>query len=215
MKRIVFPLALIALVACESPQQSDSNEQTQDTQMMDNTNEEQSKTEATEQQAATYVYVVMKTSMGDITLELDSTNAPQTVNNFLSYVDDEFYDGTIFHRVIDGFMVQGGGFTPDGNQKSTKDPIFLESKNGLTNDTGTIAMARTNAPNSATAQFFINLKDNDFLNYAPSNPGYAVFGKVAAGMDVVNSIRQVKTGVFQQYRDWPVEPVTILSIRRE
>ncbi len=183
--------------------------------MMDNTNEEQSKTEATEQQAATYVYVVMKTSMGDITLELDSTNAPQTVNNFLSYVDDEFYDGTIFHRVIDGFMVQGGGFTPDGNQKSTKDPIFLESKNGLTNDTGTIAMARTNAPNSATAQFFINLKDNDFLNYAPSNPGYAVFGKVASGMDVVNSIRQVKTGVFQQYRDWPVEPVTILSIRRE
>jgi peptidyl-prolyl cis-trans isomerase A (cyclophilin A) len=162
-----------------------------------------------------YVYVVMETSMGDVTIALDSTNAPQTVNNFLSYVDDKSYDGTVFHRVISNFMIQGGGFTPDGKQKTTQDPIFLESQNGLKNTIGTLAMARTNAPNSATSQFFINVKDNDFLNYAPGNPGYAVFGKVASGMEVVNEIRAVKTGSFEQYQDWPVDNVMIKTIRRE
>lgn len=160
------------------------------------------------------VLVTIETSKGDISLELDSTRAPQTVNNFLSYVDKGFYDGTIFHRVISNFMIQGGGFTPDGTQKPTGDPIFLESQNGLKNDVGTIAMARTNAPNSATCQFFINVKDNDFLNYAPGNPGYAVFGKVVAGMDVVSQIKGVETGKYKGMGDWPVEPVVIKSVKR-
>jgi peptidyl-prolyl cis-trans isomerase B (cyclophilin B) len=160
-------------------------------------------------------YVVMETSMGDVTIELDPNRAPVTVANFLSYVDDSFYDGTIFHRVISNFMIQGGGFTADGNQKSTKDPIVLESQNGLKNDIGTIAMARTNSPNSATSQFFINVAQNDFLNYSAGNPGYAVFGKVTAGMDVVNQIRQVPTGVKNGMRDWPNEDVVIKRIYRE
>jgi len=210
MKKIAIPFLAFLLWACGSePASNNSNEQKEVTNSQTTDNSEQSMPEPT------YIYVVMTTTQGEITLELDSTNAPQTVNNFLSYVDEGFYDGTIFHRVIDNFMVQGGGFTPDGTQKPTKDPIFLESQNGLDNDLGTIAMARTNAPNSATAQFFINIKDNDFLNYAPGNPGYAVFGKVIAGMEVVNEIKKVKTGTFQQFRDWPVEPVVIKSVRRE
>ncbi len=205
-------MLVLLLCSCGTTETTKENTEnsTEETQNQ-NTSETSNDTMA----ESTYLYVVIETSMGSITLELDSTNAPQTVNNFLSYVDEGFYDGTIFHRVIDGFMLQGGGFTPDGSQKPTKDPIFLESQNGLTNDVGTVAMARTNVPNSATAQFFINVKDNDFLNYTPGNPGYAVFGKVASGMEVVNAIRQVKTGTFQQYRDWPVEPVLIQSVRRE
>ncbi len=160
-------------------------------------------------------YVTIETSMGNISLELDPNAAPITVENFLSYVDQGFYDGTIFHRVISNFMIQGGGMTPDGGRKETSAPIILESDNGLSNSQGTIAMARTNAPNSATAQFFINVTDNDFLNFAPNNPGYAVFGKVVSGMDVVNEIRQVETGVFQGMRDWPVETVEIISVKRD
>ncbi len=138
--------------------------------------------------------VIMSTSMGDVKIELYPDKAPETVKNFLAYVNDKFYDGTIFHRVIPNFMIQGGGFTEDMQQKSVKPPIKNEADNGLTNDTGTLAMARTNVVDSATAQFFINVKDNDFLNYTPQNFGYAVFGKVIEGMDVVRKIKKVKTG---------------------
>lgn len=157
--------------------------------------------------------VVIETSMGDIKVELFDDKAPITVANFLSYVNDSFYDGLVFHRVIDGFMIQGGGFEQDGSQKQTKSPITLESYNGLNNTVGTIAMARTSVPNSATSQFFINVKDNDFLNYAgSSNPGYAVFGEVVSGMDVVNSIKGVKTTVKNGMQDWPVQNVVIKRI---
>lgn len=160
-------------------------------------------------------YVVLETNKGDITLELDPNKAPETVANFMSYVDAGHYDNTVFHRVIPNFMVQGGGFLADGTQKPTESPIPLESQNGLSNDVGTVAMARTNAPNSATAQFFINVAQNDFLNYKPGNPGYAVFGKITSGMDVVNDIRQVETRTFTGHADWPVEAVTIIKARRE
>jgi len=154
----------------------------------------------------------IKTSMGDITVELDRANAPVTVENFINYVNAKHYDGTVFHRVIDDFMVQGGGFTLDGAQKPTEAPIKLESQNGLKNDKYTIAMARTNVPDSATSQFFINAKDNDFLNYAPGNDGYAVFGKVISGQEVVDKIEAVKTTTKNGMPDWPTEDVVIESI---
>ncbi|MBN1175262.1 peptidyl-prolyl cis-trans isomerase [Candidatus Woesearchaeota archaeon] len=157
--------------------------------------------------------VTIETSMGNIEVELNETAAPITVANFLSYVDEGFYDGLIFHRVIDGFMIQGGGITPDGKQKTTKAPIVLESGNGLKNDRGTIAMARTSDPNSATSQFFINTVDNDFLNKGARDDGYAVFGKVVRGMDVVDKIEKVPTMANPQ--DWPVDEVTIISIKRK
>ena len=153
--------------------------------------------------------VVLETSKGNIEVELDREKAPATVENFVGYVKGGFYDGTIFHRVISDFMIQGGGFTPDGGQKQTKAQIKLESKNGLKNVVGTIAMARTNDPDSATSQFFINVKDNGMLDYAPGNQGYAVFGKVVSGMDVVNKIRVVKTATRDRMGDWPVEDVII------
>jgi cyclophilin family peptidyl-prolyl cis-trans isomerase len=156
------------------------------------------------------VKVVMKTSMGDITLSLDREKAPQTVDNFLRYAKEGFYDGTIFHRVIKDFMIQGGGFTADMKKKETRDPIQNEAKNSLKNKTGTIAMARTSAPHSATAQFFINHKDNSFLDYPSSDGwGYAVFGKVIQGMDVVNSIAEQPTGVRGGMRDVPHKAITI------
>jgi cyclophilin family peptidyl-prolyl cis-trans isomerase len=157
--------------------------------------------------------VKMETTMGDIVIELNDKAAPVTVKNFVLYVEEGFYDGLIFHRVIAGFMIQGGGFTPDMAQKPTHEPITNEASNGLKNDRGTIAMARTNNPNSATAQFFINHKDNGFLNYAPGNPGYAVFGKVVEGMDVVDKIAAVKTGRKGQFDDVPLEPVLIKSAK--
>lgn len=157
--------------------------------------------------------VEMQTSKGLIVVELDQKNAPVTVENFLRYVDESFYDGTVFHRVIDGFMVQGGGFLSDGSKKDNHEPIILESQNNLTNVRGTIAMARTNVPDSATSQFFINSVDNDFLNYRPGNDGYAVFGKVIEGMDVVDSISSVATG-SSPMPDWPLEDVTIISVKR-
>jgi len=156
--------------------------------------------------------VVLETSLGSIEIELNKEKAPITVENFLSYVSSGTYDGTIFHRVIDGFMIQGGGFTPDGNKKPANPPIELESNNGLTNDLGTIAMARTNIPDSATNQFFINLKDNSFLNYSPTSPGYAVFGKVVKGMDIINNIKRVKTSVKNGMKDWPVDDVLIKKV---
>ncbi len=155
--------------------------------------------------------VVISTSLGDITLELDAEKAPTTVANFLGYVDDGFYNGTIFHRVIKDFMIQGGGMTADGRQKPTKPPIKNEANNGLRNDLGTIAMARTNDVNSATAQFFINTKNNDFLNHGTRDFGYAVFGKVTDGMDIVRKIEAVETG----RGDAPTQPVVIESIARK
>jgi peptidyl-prolyl cis-trans isomerase B (cyclophilin B) len=156
--------------------------------------------------------VKLKTNKGDIVIELNEEAAPVTVRNFLKYVEEGFFDGKIFHRVIPNFMIQGGGFTEDMSQGRTHDPIINEAANGLKNKRGTIAMARTNDPNSATAQFFINHKDNDFLNYAgPANPGYAVFGKVTEGMDVVDAIASVKTTTRQGMDDVPVEAVVIIS----
>jgi len=160
--------------------------------------------------------VVMTTNHGTITLELDAEKAPKTVKNFLSYTEAGFYDGTIFHRVIDNFMIQGGGFNPDMSQKTTEAPIENEADNGLKNDRGTIAMARTMDPHSATAQFFINVKDNDFLNHSGKNMqgwGYAVFGKVTEGDDVLDAIRGVATGSKAGHQDVPVEDVTIESVK--
>jgi cyclophilin family peptidyl-prolyl cis-trans isomerase len=158
--------------------------------------------------------VKLETTMGDIVIELNEKAAPVTVKNFLTYVGEGFYDGTIFHRVIPNFMIQGGGFTPDMAQKKTHPPIINEASNGLKNDRGTIAMARTNNPDSATCQFFINHKNNDFLNYAgASNPGYAVFGKVVDGMETVDKIAAVKTTRKGQHADVPVEPVVIKSAK--
>jgi cyclophilin family peptidyl-prolyl cis-trans isomerase len=155
------------------------------------------------------------TSMGAFTLELDDAKAPLTVANFEKYVDDGHYDGTIFHRVIDGFMVQGGGFDPSMKQKPTKPPVKNESTNGLRNDNYTVAMARTNVPDSATSQFFVNVKDNDFLNNAgAANPGYAVFGKVVDGKDVVDKIKKVPTGNTGGHQNVPTTPVVIEKVER-
>ena len=158
--------------------------------------------------------ITLHTNYGDITIELDFEKAPKTAANFKQYVEEGFYNGTIFHRVIDGFMIQGGGFTEDFEQKKTRDPIENEADNGLPNLTGTLAMARTNDPHSATAQFLINVKDNAFLNHTGKNSsgwGYCVFGKVTAGMDVVNKIKGVKTGTKGFHQDVPKEAVIIQS----
>ena len=157
----------------------------------------------------TPVIAVLETNKGVFEIELDEEAAPTTVRNFIRYVEDGSFDGTIFHRVISGFMIQGGGFTPEGTQKDTRDPIPLESDNGLMNLRGTIAMARTSEPNSATNQFFINLVDNSFLNYGSGQPGYAVFGRVVSGMDVVDDIGSVSTEMRGPYSDWPIEDVII------
>ncbi len=157
--------------------------------------------------------VLVKTSLGEFVLELYPDKAPQTVANFLQYVNDGFYSGTIFHRVIGNFMIQGGGFTRDMGRKPTRPPIALESKNGLRNDTGWVAMARTSQPDSATSQFFINTVDNAGLNHPqPDGHGYAVFGRVIRGMETVNQIRAVKTRSAGMHQDVPVEPVVIDSI---
>jgi len=162
------------------------------------------------------IVVLLTTSLGDIKLELDPVKAPVTVENFVSYVKAGHYDGTIFHRVIDGFMIQGGGFDKDMKQKPTKDTIKNEANNGLKNEIGTIAMARTNDPHSASAQFFINVSNNEFLNFKSETSqgwGYAVFGKVTDGMDVVNKIKGVPTTRVSFYQDVPREPVMILSAK--
>ena len=153
------------------------------------------------------IQIKMQTSKGDVVIELNAEKAPVTVKNFVDYVKDAHYDGLIFHRVIKGFMIQGGNFKPDMTQSSTNKPIVNEADNGLSNLRGTIAMARTNDPNSATDQFFISDNDNLFLDYAPGNPGYAVFGKVIEGMETVDAIADVKTGA----QDVPVETVMIES----
>jgi len=159
--------------------------------------------------------VLMKTSMGDIVLELDHAKAPITVDNFLRYADEGFYDGTIFHRVIGSFMIQGGGFTPDMTQKTPHEPIENEWQNGLKNARGSIAMARLGGKaNSATSQFFINVVDNAGLDQPRDGAGYAVFGKVVDGMDVVDAIRKVKTSSKGMHGDVPVEPVVIEKVVR-
>jgi len=187
----------------------------------------QKKTEKSSAQKGNPV-VTMKTSMGTIKIELFADKAPVTVKNFLNYVDEKYFDGTIFHRVISNVMIQGGGFTASVpmRQKPTKDPIVNESNNGLKNDRGTIAMARLPEPNSATSQFFINVVDNKMLNRSQGNAGYAVFGKVTGGIDIVDKIRAVATGnglaislyngkeIQQTLQDVPQAPVVIESIRR-
>ena len=161
--------------------------------------------------------VKLLTNFGEIIIELNIEKAPITTANFLQYVDNGFYNGTIFHRVIDGFMIQGGGFDTSMNQKVTSDEIKNEADNGLRNDRYTIAMARTSAPHSASSQFFININDNDFLNYTSSNGngwGYCVFGKVTAGMDVIDEIRKVKTTNRKGHQDVPADNVVIENASR-
>ncbi|STZ55842.1 Peptidyl-prolyl cis-trans isomerase cyp18 [Moraxella lacunata] len=160
--------------------------------------------------------VQFDTTHGAIVIELNAEKAPVTVANFLDYVESGHYDGTIFHRVIDGFMIQGGGMDSDMNEKRTGTPIKNEADNGLKNDIGTIAMARISDPHSATAQFFINVKNNDFLNYSSPTPqgwGYAVFGKVTDGMGVVNQIKGVPTGRYGYHSDVPTTPIVINSAK--
>ena len=158
--------------------------------------------------------VELDTNMGAIVIELNEEKAPKTVENFLNYVKSGHYDGTIFHRIIDGFMIQGGGMDADMNEKATNKPVENEADNGLKNNAGTIAMARTQDPHSATSQFFVNVKDNDFLNHSGKNMqgwGYTVFGKVTSGMDVIEKMRGVPTGRFGMHADVPKEPVVINS----
>ena len=159
--------------------------------------------------------VIIRTTFGEIQLELDAEKAPKTVENFIKYATEGYYDGTIFHRVIDNFMIQGGGFDSDMQQKPTGEPVENEADNGLKNDFGTVAMARTTEPHSATAQFFINVKDNDFLNHSGKNMqgwGYTVFGKITAGSEVLDKIRAVPTTSRNGHQDVPSDPVIIESV---
>ncbi len=197
MKKLTYLLLALVLGACGDQSQSVDTPAT---------------TAATENPR-----VLMQTSMGDIVIELYPQQAPRTVANFLQYVDDGFYNGTIFHRVIDGFMIQGGGFIPDMQQKPTRPPIMNEADNGLRNTTGSIAMARTMDPHSATAQFFINVNHNDSLDFREKTPrawGYAVFGRVVDGMDVVQAIKGVSTGSRGMYRDVPMTNIIIKQVSR-
>ena len=159
--------------------------------------------------------VIFSTTLGDIKIELFKDEAPITTENFLSYIKDGFFDGTIFHRVIPGFMIQGGGMTPDMMDKDTKDPIKNEAKNGLKNERGSLSMARTSAIDSATSQFFINVNDNKFLDHGVRDFGYAVFAKVIEGMDVVDKIASLKTGNKGFHSDVPIDPVIIISAKLE
>jgi len=158
--------------------------------------------------------IQFETTHGRFTIELFEKDAPLTCANFLKYVDDGFFDGTIFHRIVPDFVIQGGGLTADFAQKKTRDPVKNEADNGRLNQRGALSMARTNAPHSATSQFFVNLKDNDFLDYRPGNHGYAVFGRVTEGMETIDKIAAVGTGRRQGYTDAPMEDVIIISARR-
>lgn len=158
--------------------------------------------------------VRFETTLGTFTVELYQREAPITVENFLRYVDDKHFDGTIFHRVIPGFVIQGGGLTPDMRPKKTRQPIQNEATNGMKNERGSLSMARTDDIHSATSQFFVNLSDNDFLDHRPGSYGYAVFGRVAEGMDVVDKIAAVKTGTRKGYEDVPLEDVVVISATR-
>lgn len=155
-----------------------------------------------------------ETTLGNFTIELYEDKAPVSAENFLKYVDEGFFDGTVFHRIVPGFVIQGGGFTEDMSQKKNHAPIKNEADNGVKNTRGTLSMARTNDVNSATSQFFVNLKDNDFLDHTRGNFGYAVFGKVTEGMDVIDKIAAVKTGRRRGFEDVPLDPVIMTSVRR-
>jgi cyclophilin family peptidyl-prolyl cis-trans isomerase len=155
-----------------------------------------------------------ETTLGNFTVELYDDKAPVSAENFLKYVDEGFFDGTVFHRIVPGFVIQGGGFTEDMTQKKNHPPIKNEADNGVKNTRGTLSMARTNDINSATSQFFVNLKDNDFLDHTRGNFGYAVFGKVTEGMDVIDKIAAVKTGRRRGFEDVPLDPVIMASVRR-
>jgi peptidyl-prolyl cis-trans isomerase A (cyclophilin A) len=155
-----------------------------------------------------------ETTLGNFTVDLFEKEAPVSAGNFLRYIDDGFFDATIFHRIVPGFVIQGGGFTEDMTQKSTHPPIKNEADNGLKNERGTLSMARTNDINSATSQFFVNLKDNEFLDHKRGNFGYAVFGRVTEGMDVIEKIAAVETGRRRGFEDVPIEPVIMTSVRR-
>ena len=167
-------------------------------------------------QPAAAAQVEMRTTLGVLVIEVDEKRAPETAANFLKYVDDGFFDGLIFHRVIPGFVIQGGGFTPDMQKRDTRAPIVNEANNGRKNAKYTLSMARTNDPNSATSQFFINLAHNEPLDYSANNPGYAVFGEVISGQEVVDAVAKVKTTTFAPYRDVPEVPVIIeKAVRKE
>jgi peptidyl-prolyl cis-trans isomerase A (cyclophilin A) len=155
-----------------------------------------------------------ETTLGDFTVELFEKDAPLSAANFLAYIDDGFFDGTIFHRIVPGFVIQGGGFTEDMTQKKTRAPVKNEADNGRKNHRGSLSMARTNDINSATSQFFVNLKDNDFLDHSRGNFGYAVFGQVTEGLEVIDKIAAVKTGRQRGFDDVPVAPVIMKSVRR-
>jgi cyclophilin family peptidyl-prolyl cis-trans isomerase len=155
-----------------------------------------------------------ETTLGNFTVELFEDKAPVSAENFSKYVDEGFFDGTVFHRIVPGFVIQGGGFTEDMTQKKNHPPIKNEADNGIKNSRGTLSMARTNDINSATSQFFVNLKDNDFLDHSRGNFGYAVFGKVTEGMDVIDKIAAVKTGRRRGFEDVPLDPVIMTSVRR-
>jgi len=202
---IIAAVLLLAVTGCEPEKPAvQDNQQPAATEPI---------SEPVKETPVTNPQVKMKTNMGDIVIELDSKNAPLTTANFLEYVNQDLYAGTIFHRVIPGFMIQGGGFTSDMKQKNTNPPIKLESDNGLKNTRGTVAMARTNDPDSATSQFFINVVDNAFLDYVPGkNPGYAVFGKVISGMVTVDKIAAVKTTTAAGMGDVPTQPVIIEKV---
>ena len=190
----------------------ESNQSKENKQMIMENQNQQTKSVKTDGEIKDYALI--ETNMGNIKIGLYSDDSPITVNNFKKYISDEFYSGTIFHRVMDGFMVQGGGFDKKGNQKQTLEPIKNEANNGIDNKRGTLAMARTMVVDSATSQFFINLISNDFLNYKDdSNYGYAVFGEVVEGMDVVDNIAKVETGNSGGHQDWPIKDVEIKSIK--
>lgn len=197
-------LLAVSLIGCEPESQTE--------QAGTSTTSSQTTKEPVEEKPMPNTQVRLTTNHGDIVIELDADEAPLTTANFLNYVEQGFYEGTIFHRVIAGFMIQGGGFTPDMKPKKTNPPVKNEASNGLKNKRGTIAMARTSNPDSATAQFFINLVDNGYLDYVEGgNPGYAVFGKVVEGMKTVDKIAAVKTGVVSRMDDVPLQPVIIES----
>ena len=162
----------------------------------------------------TELMVRFETTHGGFTIELFERDAPLSVANFLQYVDDQYFDGTIFHRIVPGFVIQGGGLTADFSQKKTRAPVKNEAANGLLNERGTLSMARTDAPHSATSQFFVNLKDNEFLDYRPGQHGYAVFGRVVDGMEVIDKIAAVRTGRRSGYTDAPMEDVKVNTARR-
>ena len=230
MKKIILPLLLaLILTGCASSsvnqeqgniENTDAIVNNQETNNTSNdlTNQDKQMTEQNQETTSTNQsevkeFALIKTSMGDIKIKLNAEKAPISVANFQKYVSNKSYDGTIFHRVMDGFMIQGGGFDIAGNQKATLEPIKNEAKNGLSNKRGTLAMARTMVVDSATSQFFINLIDNNFLDYKDdANYGYAVFGEVVDGMDVVDKIAKVETGDHGINQNWPVENVVINSI---